>query len=355
MEEKRQTTQLSPEDKLSNDAGKLVDKSREALKASGAEDPSKEQIVNGIQMIVGAHRKDFNKVIDGTDGKTLSGATEAHLYTEEEAKEPQAVKAREGLKAKYDAFIDGLNLPEVDALKLKEMMSEANYVNAVETAKEMKASKIPTYEQIVVELMTYAPERLKDICEMMEKPELVIESDKSFDANVSAMNANKHYTATNGQPQEDTYVNSESRSPYRNLNKPGKVRVNVVDGMVHPKQLDGVSTGLKARRDHLTEKFAAKRMKHISPKGNASLLQQSLRRAKAANDNSLIVDNWERWASHNEPGTITFINPEDLAESTLVACSDFYSDFRQARFFANSPDYEFAFARGRASVQVLEI
>ncbi|MDD3861946.1 MAG: hypothetical protein PHP74_03615 [Candidatus Gracilibacteria bacterium] len=267
----------------------------------------------------------------------------------------QQAQANEGSRSKYETFIDGLNLSEPETAKLKEMMSEENYVEAVETAKEMKASKIPTYEQIVEQLMTFSPEKLKDICEEMEKPELVIESDQSFDDNISAMNANKYYTSADGKPQNDAFVNSESNSPYRNLDKPGKVKVSIVDGVVHPEQLEGVSTKLGKRRDYLTKKFEAKGMKHISPKGMGALLQKSLRKAKAKNDNSLIVDNWEKWVSNNERGTVTFIDPNELTKSTLVAFASFDSDSRQACFVVYDPAGEAGSARGRASVQVLEI
>lgn len=352
--QKRQTEFDSLKVKLAFDAKNLIDKARESLKETGIDNATKEQVVSAIKLIVGSHRKDFNKAIQGID-QTLEGAVTSKLYTEEDQARLARARSLEGVRAKYETFIDGLGLSVADTLKLKEMMSEANYVIAVETAQELKASKIPTYEQIATELMNYAPERLRDICEMMEKPELVIESDQSFDDNVQAMDENKHYTAADGKPQEDSYVNGESNSPYRNLNKPGKVKVSIVDGVVHPKQLKGVSTRLGARRDHLTAKYAAKEMKHISPNGNAALLQQSMKRAKAVGDNSLIVDNWEKWKTENIPGTITFIEPSKLTKSTIVACSYFDSGTRRAHFHANDPHDELGFARGRASVQVLEI
>jgi len=347
--QKRQTEFDSLEAKLAYDAENLITKAKESLQPPDqkASPTSREQILERVEVIVSVHRKDYNEA--------LIGAVNAKLDNEEQQDRLQQAQSREDSRSQYEAFIDGLKLSDSDTAKLKEMMSEANYVDAVETAKEMKASKIPTYEQIVAELMTFSPERLKDICEIMEKPELVIESDQSFNANISAMDANKHYTAADGRPQNNTYVDSESRSPYRNLDNPGKVKVSIVDGVVHPKQLTGVSTRLDERRDHLTAKFAAKSMKHISPKGMAAILQKSLRKAKVANDNSLVVDNWEKWISDNEPGTVTFVDPSELTESTLVAYAFFFSFNRRALFFAAGPFDGRDTARGRASVQVLEI
>jgi|GEM_PF-2467709 len=342
------------QEKLDFDAENLVAKAKDALKETGVAEPKNEQIMAAVNFIVGAHRKDLNTAVEGTD-QTLAKTIEANLYSKEERAKLEQTRAREGVRAEYETFIDDSKLSEADALKLKEMMSEENYQLAVDAAKELKAIKIPTFEQIARELMTYTPERLKEICVIMEKPEIVIESDQSFTDTINEADENKHYTAADGKPQENTYVNSESNSPYRNLKKPGKVKIKITDGVVHPKQLDGVSTRLGERRDHLTAKYSAKNMTHISPNGMAALRQQSLIRAQKANDKSLIVDNWEEWVTKNIPGTVTFIDPSELTESTLVAYSVFYSDFRRAFFYANLPDVEHVRARGRASMQVLEI
>ncbi|MBI5754576.1 hypothetical protein HZA40_05580 [Candidatus Peregrinibacteria bacterium] len=352
--QKRQTKFDSPEAKLAYDAKTLVVKARESLKEMGIENASNEQVVAAIKLIVGSHRKDFNKALPDTE-QTLEAAVISKLYTKEEQARLAQAKAREGVRAKYETFIDGAKLTRSDVLKLKEMMSEVNYMLAVETARELKASKIPSYEQIVTELMTYTPARLRDICTMMEKPELVIESDQSFHDIVQAMDENSHYTAADGQLQDNTYVYGESNSPYRNLNKPGKVKASIVDGVVYPKQLERVFTRLGERRNHLTAKYADKEMKHISAKGQASLLQQSMKRAQAASDNSLIVDNWEKLAKENITGTITLLDPSELTESAFVAYSLFSSFYRQANFNASNPNFEDVYARGRASVQVLEI
>ncbi|MFA6917667.1 MAG: hypothetical protein WC285_02405 [Candidatus Gracilibacteria bacterium] len=340
----------TPEEILAVDAKYLVLKAREALKATGIDNASNDEVVAAIKILVGAHREDFNKVLQDTK-QTLEGAVTAELYTEEEQERLAQARSREGARSQYEGFIDGLQLSKPDALKLKEMMSDSNYVNAVETAKEMKASKIPTYEQIVAELVTFPPERLKDICAEMERPKLQIVSDQNFDGNIGAMDENKHYTSADGQSQEDAYVYRGSDSPYNKLAKPGKVKVSIVDGVARPKQLTGVSTRLGERRDHLTEKFATKNMSHIDQNEMATLIQQSLREARSANDNNLIVDNWE-----DGTGTVTFINPGGLTKSALVACSVFILSFyRQAYFVARNPYRESDLARGRASVQVLEI
>lgn len=366
----------------SYDAGKLVDDGfRAALNHLGTEDPSREETVRAIErswrdkllpfswrkiirsifsppknhsipieMEVAERRKDYDEVVDGTDGETLSGVVENEPFTEAEMEEKQAVEACEGPRSEYDAFIDGLNFPEADAMKLKEMMTEANYKIAVETARELKASRIPTYGQIIAELMTFTPERLKDICEEVERPTIVIDPDRSFDENIASMDENKHYTSADGKPQEDTHVYRGPNSPYNNLKKRTKVNVGITDGIPHPEQLTGVSSGLRARRDHLIAKLEAKNMRLIGANEMTGLLQQSLKRAEEAGDNSLIVDNWK-----NGEGTVTILDPSDLTDSTQVAYSGFTPYNRLSYFGVRNPDVEGGIARGRAWVQVLEI
>lgn len=339
--QKRRTEFASEAEKVAYDADNLITKARASLQATGVEIASREQILMATQIIVGSHRKDYNEA--------LAGAINAKLDIEEQETRLEQARSREASRFGYEAFIDDLKLSETDTAKLKEMMSEANYVSAVETAKEMKASRIPTYGQIVAELTTFTPERLRDICEMMEKPKLQIVSDQSFDENIAAMNANKHYTSASGRPQEGAHVYRGSDSPYNRLSRPSKGKVSIVDGVVHPKQLTGVSTKLGARRTHLTQTYTDKGMRNVDKDEMATLLQQSLREAKAANDNSLIVDNWE-----SGTGTVTILDPDSLTESTLVACASFNSHDRRADFDAYDPEGEVAGARGRASVQVME-
>ena len=278
----------------------------------------------------------------GTKGKSLREATQNGGHVEANMGE---------LDAKYQEFIESLGLPDKDAEKLKEMVSDANYQKAVEAAKELKASRIPSKAQILTELMKWKPEQLKDICEMQEKPRVVIESDKSFDDQVAGMDAHKHYTAQNGKPQEDAYVYEGEKSPYRNISKSQKVKISITDGVVHPAQLKGVSTGLGARRKYLAEKYAEKKMKHASKGAMAALTQMSLLEAKETGDNNKIIDNWE-----SGDGTATILDPDTLTESALVASSGFDSSFRQVGFLAYTPEPDAVEnARGRASVQVLEI
>jgi|GEM_PF-4971075 len=277
----------------------------------------------------------------GAKGKSLREATQT-------GGRPEA--GSDELDAKYQEFIEGMGLSDKDTKKLKEMVSDANYQKAVEAAKELKASRIPTKAQILTELMKWKPEQLKDICEMQELPRVVIESDKSFDDQVAGMDAHKHYTAQNGKPQEDAYVYEGEKSPYRNISKSQKVKISITDGVVHPAQLKGVSTGLGARRKYLAEKYAEKKMKHASKGAMAALTQMSLLEAKETGDNNKIIDNWE-----SGDGTATILDPDTLTESALVACSYFFSDLRRVVFSANSPELADGDVRGRASVQVLEI
>lgn len=334
--QKRETEFPDEAAKAGSDAENLIEKARGSLQAAGVESASRAQVLQAIQIIVGVHRKDYNGA--------LNEAIQTQLASLDSAQEQEAV-------TKYEQYIDALELSPPDKAKLIEMMSRANYANAVATAVEMKASRIPTYDQIANALMVRTLQSLKDICELMEQPKLDIVSDKGFDESVTAMDENKHYTSAGGEDQNDAYVHRGSDSPYKNLTKQSdKVVVSVVDGKVRPKQLNGVSKKLAERRDFLTAKFQAKAMRHINEKEMATLIQQSLREAEAAKDNSLIVDNWE-----DGDGTVTFLDPQSLTESTLVAYALFYSNYRQARFNALDSRVVYGYARGRAAVQVLEI
>jgi hypothetical protein len=201
---------------------------------------------------------------------------------------------------------------------------------------------------VVSEIMKLSPEKLKDICEMMEKPKLVIVPDNSFDDKVSAMNEHRHYKNKKGESQESAYVNDNEDSPYRYFPKARKSKVSIVDGVVHPKQLEKVSTGLRERREFLTKKYIAKGMRHIDKDEYAILMQQSLIEAVEYNDNNFIIDNYETG------DTCTFLDPESLTKTTLVANAAFNSRIRRVFFFASVPDDGNVFLRGRAAVQVFE-
>jgi hypothetical protein len=249
----------------------------------------------------------------------------------------------------FGMHLSRLNLTGVERVKLSEMLSNANYIKAKETAEEIcPGCKIPDQGKILAELQKLPVKRLKEICEMMEEPTLLIVPDNSFDQKVAGMNGNKHYNHQDGQ--DDAYVNSGSDSPYKNAPKMTKMKVSIVDGIIHPKPpAAGVSNKLGARRDYFTSLFQAKNMRHIDKDEYAVLLQRSLREAGVSGDNNKIIDNWE---SGN--GTVTFFNPATLTSTALVAYGFFYSHIRQAYFNANNPVTADDHLRGRASVQVFE-
>lgn len=320
--QKRKTEFKSKGRKLTYDATNLIAKARMSFQTVGVEIASREQILMAIQIIVGASRKDYDKA--------LEGAINAILDTQERKAEPEQAGT--------------------DKEKLKAMMSSESYQKSVAAAKEMDPTgRIPTHEQIIAELMKYSPERLGEICEMMEKPTLLIVPATSFDEKLNAMNANKHYTSADGKAQEDLFIDKRIGSPYLEVPRKKKGRVSIVDGVVHPAQLAGVSPELYERREHLTAKFGAKNMRNIGGDEMAVLLQQSLIEAEETHDNSKIIDNWE-----SGTGTVTILDPGSLTNSTSVAFTDFDSNARRVDFFCGNPDGEDDSARGRASLQVME-
>lgn len=250
----------------------------------------------------------------------------------------------------YTLFIESLGLGPQNTLKLKEMMSPANYRRAVETAKKMDPQKeVPTKEKIETELMNLTPERLKEICEMQEKPTIAIVVPKSFDEKLEAIDANKLYKSQDGKPQENLYCDKSKGSPYLNAPKMSEGKVTIADGIPHPEQLHGVSIKLGARRAHLNAKFAAKKMKLTDKDEQANLLLQSLIEAKETGNNSKIIDNWEAGT-----GTATILDEETLTESDFVAYSSFFSNYRQPYFSYHGSRNGIEDARGRASVQLMK-
>jgi hypothetical protein len=248
-------------------------------------------------------------------------------------------------KSVYESLVDGLALPEEAREKLKAMMTIEEYNSAVGTYHEMGGIKTPpTRNQIVAEIMSWSVDRLRKECEMREKPTLVIVSDHSFGENITAMDANKHYSSSKGGGQGNAYVYGGA---YVNAPEPNKGRVSIVDGVVHPKPLKGVSRELGEGRHQLTEAFSEKGMRHIDGVEMQTLLQKSLREAHV--DAGLIVDDWK-----SGKGTLTILNPESLAESTLVAYATFAAYRSRPYFFADTPDVMNNRIRGRASVTVME-
>ncbi len=250
----------------------------------------------------------------------------------------------------FEDHIDRLpTLTPEEKAKLKEMMSDQNYQRAVAAAQELQQScRVPTKAEIIEELKKLTTERLKEICEMMEKPTLLVVPANSFDEKVEAMNQHKHYIHQRGQ--ENAYVNSDSNSPYRNAPQMARMKVSIVDGFIHPKPpKSGVSSKLGERRDHYTSEFTAKNMKHIDKDEYAVLMQMSLIEAQASSDNKKIIDNWE-----SGDGTLTFLDPDSLTKPALVAFGYFSSSSRRVRFSADFPELDTVSLRGRAAVQVFE-
>lgn len=332
-EQQRRTDFESPEEKSAYDAENLISLAKEASKEHGV-------AVSPMDLIT---RKDDNF-------DDLRHAIAIKLKTppldKEAAQEggevPDTVDSEESTD--YESFVSNLSLSEDAREKLRSMLSPKAYQLSLEAAREMGVTHAPTRDQIAAELMSWSVDQLRNICENAEKPTLMIVSDQSFDDGIGAMDANKHYGG-----QNDAYVYRDLDSPYINAPKPKKGRVSIVDGIVHPKQLDGVSTQVRPRRDHLTEKYEAAGMRHIDGVEMQTLFQRSLIEAAKAGDNNLIVDNWE-----TGDGTVTVLDTGSLTESTLVAYADFVSYHREAFFGAYRPDTEYDLFRGRASVQVME-
>lgn len=256
-------------------------------------------------------------------------------------------------KPDFEQFVDGLGLSDEYKEKLKEMMSSENYKEAVATEEEdmNPGCKIPgdLYARVVAELMTWSEEKLRAICEEAERPRLLVITPNGFDERTAAMDKHKRYTSREGEPQKDIYCDRSLGSPYENPPIAKKGKVTISDDVPHPAQLTGVSTKLGERRGHLTKRYAQRGMRHIDKDEMATLLQLSIRKAQATGDNSGIVDNWE-----DGDGTITFVNPDSLTKSAFVACAFFGSRDRRAIFGYYDPGDENVYARGRASVQVLE-
>lgn len=323
-EQHRRTEFKSLEAKAAYDAPGLIELARQ---------------IYGKQTVTVAEALDLRRRGDGMSG---DDDTEAPLLR-------RAIAIELTKKPEWKAYVDGLEMSDVSREKLRAMLSPEAYALSVSAYRETDGTQEPpTLDAIRAEVMKWSLDRLRKELEMREKPIPLIVSDTSFDKGIKAMDANKHYRNSEGD-QEDAHVYKGDESPYVSAPRPAKVRVSITEGVVHPKQLDGVSTKLGARRDHLTAQYEAAGMRHIDGVEMEALIQRSLIEASETSDNTLIVDNWE--TGH---GTATFLNPESLTKSDRVAYSCFDSDYRRAYFGADYPGYGIDNLRGRASVQVME-
>jgi hypothetical protein len=327
-EQKRRTIFSSPEDKIGYDARGLI---------MLAKDEHKKDDVTVEEALALAKRGKSNP--DG--GDTLAVIEKLRRAISIEIQGDQLC----------NQFINRLGLLQSEAFKLKEMMSMENYLSAVATAKELDPEcKIPTYAQIIETLISTSPEKLKNACEMMEKPTLLIVSPNSFDDKIAAMNAHKYFISADGKSQEDAFVNRDHHSPFNDIPKAKKTVVSITDGAVHPSRPVGYSRVPGGKRNQLASKFAARGLKHIGVNEMATLIQKSLREADQARDNRLVVDNWE-----DGIGTTTLLDPKSLAKSTAVAVADFYSSDQHQACFDHFPSKEsLPHLRGRATMQLME-
>ncbi len=221
--------------------------------------------------------------------------------------------------------------------KLRTMLSPQSYDRAVTAAREVGAKgELPTLGRIVAQLKTFTPEKLRDICEMMEKPTLLIVPANSFEEKIVVM---------------DNYsVDTMHAAPYFNAPKLKKSKVSIVDGTLHPRQLEGVSKRMGERSAHLTAKYKAKQMRHIDKDEMATLFQQSLIEAKEKNDKSQVVDN----RTFDDDGTATIIDPNSLKKSQAVAFAYYLSNFHRIHFSLTDTTEECDYLRGRATMQLFE-
>lgn len=348
--QKRRTQFYSEKSKFAYDAGNLISIARDNLRTNGVESASRDELLSEIQATVESRRKDFNDSLIGSINRNLDEEEQQGTLIQESL-------FRGEFRTEFESFINDSELSETDRAKLLEMVSDKNYLNAVETAKEMNASKIPTYEQIIGELIKLGAEELRVICETMEQPKLLIVADQRLDENIAAMDANKHLYSNSGDPQSNAVVtaHSPSHSPYRTLPTPRKVKVSIVEGIVSPKQLGETSKDLESEMEKVTAAFAERNMRHIDVNEMATLLQQSLREAEAAEDNSLVVDSGIYEKGKNiRNSTRTLINPDSLCPSSLIATASFING-GGVFFYASVPHETAARAVGRASKTLLEI
>ncbi len=251
--------------------------------------------------------------------------------------------------SQYEMFLNSLDLSPVDKHKLKEMMKPDNYQIACQTAQEMgPAPNLPTYGRIAVELMKLPPERLKEICEIQQKPTIIIVMPNSFDQKLATMNRHKHYTGRNGMSQQDVKCDQGLGSPYKDAPQMATGKVSIVDGIPHPK-LPNVPPRLGVVRDYLIKQFAAKKMRLIDKDEIATLAQQSLIESQKTNDNSRIIDNCD-----SEVETRTMIDSQSLSNQRYGTYYFFSLNNRRPYFRYFYPDRIDEKVCGRAAFQLLE-
>ena len=288
-------------------------------------------------------------------------------------KEKYAAEPGTDTENKFRKYINNFDLPADGKQKLLEMITVKNYERAVQAASELDPGcRIPPMAQITAEIKKYDSDKLKDICEMIEKPKLVIVPNNSFNDKVGALNMNKHYVWS---PSSDTYklylwlagkphkdvcmaFNTEIGwpSPYNNVPKASKSKVIITDATPHPKQLKKLSEKLAETLMYLSSLYTPKGMRNIGGDEFAVLMQQSLIESAEINDSGCIIDyndHITKSGRKNKPWTYTLLDPGSLTPMDLQPLAEFDTDPMGIGFRARQSMGK-GWVRGRPTLTVME-
>ena len=330
----------------------LPDGSREQQKRRTQFDSVADKLEYDAENLIQIARRIFRK-IDVSVQDVVDFVQRQNKQELQEIRTVIAVKLKV-VSTPYEIFIDGLGFAPLEAKKLKIMVSEEHYQGAVSAAQDLDPNVvIPSKAQICEKLMTWDPQKLREICQMQARPRVVIETANSFEEQVDGMDVHKYYVSKNSARQRNAQIYFGAWSPYLNGHakgsKPKKVMVSITDAVVHPATFSGAPAQLGEKVNYLKKIYAKKGMKFPSRGAMAALYQMSLKEAKESGDNTKILDHWE-----NGEGTLTLLEPRNGKKSYLIACSSFNSYQRRVEFMVVNPGDERSEACGRASVVVLE-
>jgi len=290
---------------------------------------------------------DGSLIPDATPSSMVQGALLGGFISEPGYDDKPVSNTKGKIVPQFEKVDTGTVLEEENLAKLLEVVSKEKFNLALAAAIELDPElQLPEYTHVRIlnEINNLSPERVQEICEEMQKPTLVIIPANSFEGKINQMNKNMHY-----KYQDVAYVADGLDSPFKKVVTIDKVKVCIVEGIAHSKQQEDATLAIGRRREHEIERLAEKNMKLAGAHAVATLLQQSLIESEQTGDNGKIVDNWEEGY-----GTVTILNPEELADSFFIACASFLSHSRRASFSYGDPGDGNDFICGRASVQILE-
>ena len=228
---------------------------------------------------------------------------------------------------------------------LKDMVSRDNFSIAVQTLKELSPeSEIPqnAYQQILERLMQLTPARLKEICDEIEVPVIILVPGNTFDEKIAAMDKNRHHNTLQNPAEVDPHLLRRAQI------KSDRIRVCIIDGKSwFHSEYENPKTTVKEALISALKRLSRKQMQPVGPNEIAALYQFSLISSQNLS-NQYPSEGGIRLVDHHRSdidSNITILNFEDPDIYPDISFA-YYSKHEQRFCFKNEGviNYSSAFA-----------